>query len=256
MAANYYGVPPKKQYQTYQFAPPAQANAKTGTVAPTGEAPASKQGGNGNDGGVYPDGDPDPDIGKDNPEIPEIPVVPNNAPNVPDPWGTGGLGANFDPGGTHSGSGDAYKSATGGLVGYYGQQMGSNGLSEAEYNALNRSTYLPIQQEGQAAKDEMLRVRAATGNDAGIYGGVAQVSKNTGQALADQSRKNVLANADVKRQERASGAAGTLNLYGQEQAQSMEYLRMLGNLLGRQRGATSNSDTNGYNAGVQVGYSI
>lgn len=259
MSANYYGqpyTPPKKP----QAGPDPYAQAAVAT-APGGEAPTSRPGGNGNNGGV-PDGSgdgpyttPDPFTGGD-PDFPgEVPTVPSNKPNAPWQWGTGGLGGNFDPGGTNSGSGEGYQSATGGLVGYYGQKMNSTGLWPAEYNALNQSTILPIQQQQKQTEDEMLRVRAATGNDAGIYGGLSEVSRNAGAQIADQGRKNVMANGEVARQEQAAGAAGNLNLYGQTQAETMEYLRMLGNLLGRQRGGTSSGETSGYNAGVSVGYS-
>lgn len=258
MSANYYGQTVQARKTTKQGAP--QVDPYAVGVAPPTEVPASRPGGNGNNGGLPvgegdgPYTDPGPGTGGD-PEFPgEVPVVPNNKPNAPGTWGNGGLGGDFDPTGGGSGTGDNYKSATGGLVGYYGKKMNSTGLSEAEYNALNQSTNLPIQQQAQQAHDEMLRVRAATGNDAGIYAGVSDVQKNAGQALAEQGRKNVMANGEVARQEQAQGAAGNLNLYGQTQAESMEYLRMLGNLLGRQRGTTASGDTSNWNAGVNVGY--
>jgi hypothetical protein len=167
--------------------------------------------------------------------------------DVKDPKTNSGGGGG---GGGTDGLVDDYASPTGGLVGYYGRMMGSTGMSEAEYNALNQSTTLPIQQQQRQAQDEMLRVRAATGNDAGIYGGLSEVTKNAGAQIADQGRKNVLANADIKRQEQAAGAAGNLNLYGQNQTQSMEYLRMLANVLGRTSSTSGSGSSSGVTAGI------
>lgn len=171
------------------------------------------------------------------------------------PPGSGGGGSNYGgPPGTTGGAAAAanpgYTSPTGGLVGYYGAKMNSTGMSPDELNALNASTLNPIQQQAREAEAAMLRVRAATGNDAGIYGGLSEVARNAANQTSQQGRLNTLTNADVARKEQAEGSAGTLNLYGQTQAETMEYLRMLGNLLGRQVGTTTRGSTSGVNGEI------
>lgn len=157
--------------------------------------------------------------------------------------GVGGNGGAADPA--------TYSTPSGGLVGYYGNMMSSTGLTSTEQNALGQQTLLPIQQQAQQAEESMLRVRAATGNDAGIYSGLSQVSRDASGAIADQGRKNVLKNAEIARADQAAGAAGNLNLYGQTQAETMEYLRMLGNLLGRPVGTRTHGSNSGSTAGIE-----
>jgi hypothetical protein len=152
-----------------------------------------------------------------------------------------------------TGLGDEYESEDppGGLVGYYTGKMGSTGMSEAERNALEASTMTPIQQQAQQAKDAMMRVRAATGNDAGLYAGISETGRAAADSMAQQGRQNSLQNEQIRRAEQAEGAGGNLNLYGQTQAETMEYLRMLGNLLGRQEGSTSYGNSKGSDFGIQ-----
>ena len=219
----------------------------TGTKAPapTKEAPESRRrnqdgdtGGSGGDKppGYQPPGDP----------LPGSETGGGGGPEVGTAWG----GRTSTEG---TGLGDEYESEDppGGLVGYYTGKMGSTGMSEAERNALEASTMTPIQQQAQQAKDAMMRVRAATGNDAGLYAGLSETGRAEADSMAQQGRQNSLQNEQIRRAEQAEGAGGNLNLYGQTQAETIEYLRMLGNLLGRQEGSTSYGNSKGSDFGIQ-----
>ncbi len=234
---------------------PNDATAKGGTGTAAAKAPGSEQ--QGMTMTAPPAANPaviNQDPGTSPPGWPTPP---------PSPGGTGapggvapGPGSMGGPGGTSGtsstwGLGGDYTSPTGGLVSYYNQKMGSNGMSPEERVALAASTVNPIQQEAQQARDQMLRIRAATGNDAGLYGAVAENARNAMGAVSNQQRQNLLANEQVRRGEQSEGAAGNLNLYGQDQAETMEYLRMLGNLLGRQDSVSSYGSSKGSDVGIQ-----
>lgn len=218
--------------------------------------------------------------------VPEVPVqttttqekkaaAPPATPNVgfnqdPDTGnggggGTGGVlppGKGGNPGGTTGGSNGesgnwglgegegGYTSPEGGLFDYYRQKMASTGMSPAAQAALASTTLTPIQQQQAASLDQMKRFRAATGNDAGIYAGISELGRNAGDQMADQRRKNLLTNEEIARQDQKEGAAGGLNLYGQTQAEAMEYLRMLGNILGREDFINTSGSSSGSGVGI------
>lgn len=220
--------------------------------------------------------------------VPEVPVqttttqeqkaaAPPATPNVafnqdPDtgngggggPWGVLPPGKGGAPGGTTGGSNGesgtwglgegegGYTSPEGGLFDYYRQKMASTGMSPAAQAALATTTLNPIQQQQAASLDQMKRFRAATGNDAGIYAGISELGRNAGDQMAEQKRKNLLTNEEIARQDQKEGAAGGLNLYGQTQAEAMEYLRMLGNILGREDMTNTYGTVSTSRAGVDV----
>lgn len=170
------------------------------------------------------------------------------SPIPPDPWrqpgtiggGTGGvseLGAN-------------YESPTEGLYGYYQGRVGSTGMADDVNGAYFQDTALPVEAQAKQAQEAMLRARAATGNDAGLSAGIAESQKTATEAQGDMTRKNLLTQAQIAREDQREGSAGLANLYGQQQAQTMEYLRMLGNLLGRQRGVTTEGSSTGFSGGI------
>jgi len=200
------------------------------------------------------------------PVTPNVAFYPNPDPGPPggadggtgpgQPPGTGGA-----PGGTTGGSngasgnwglGEDYTSPEGGLFDYYRQKMASTGMSPAAQAALATTTLNPIQQQQAASLDQMKRFRAATGNDAGIYAGISELGRNAGDQMAEQKRKNLLTNEEIARQDQKEGAAGGLNLYGQTQAEAMEYLRMLGNILGREDFINTHGTVSG--SGVGIGW--
>lgn len=168
------------------------------------------------------------------------------------PTGTGGDSRGFGAGASDALTGqDGYESPTGGLYGYYQNRVGSKGMADDVKGAYFQDTALPVEAQAKQAEEAMLRVRAATGNDAGLYAGVAENQKTATEAQGDMTRKNLLTQAQIAREDQREGSAGLANLYGQQQAQTMEYLRMLGNLLGRQRSTASTGSSGGVEGGIQ-----
>lgn len=256
----YYGAQSGAGYQTRTSGSSKDDATAKGTSAST-TAPAPGGGMALKEDPLNPDPGPDPtrEPGANpwNP-LPYVPVMPGG-PRVGGGsgggGGTGGTGGGWG-GGTGAlptgiGEPPGEEETPGGLTGYYDQKMNSQGMSDQEYRALTGSTWNAINQSENQARDRMMRARAATGNDAGLYGGLTQLSADSQMNRADASRKNFLANEEIKRQEQAQGAAGNLNLYGQTQAETMEYLRMLGNLLGRQDYIATSGSTSGGSAGIQ-----
>lgn len=205
------------------------------------------------------------------PEVqPTVALYPNQDPGgtggdgtgggPPNPYPGGGKGG--APGGTTGGSNGesgtwglgegegGYTSPEGGLFDYYRQKMASTGMSPAAQAALATTTLNPIQQQQAASLDQMKRFRAATGNDAGIYAGISELGRQAGDQTAEQKRKNFLTNEELARQDQKEGAAGGLNLYGQTQAEAMEYLRMLGNILGREDFINTSGSGSGSSVGI------
>lgn len=196
----------------------------------------------------------------------------NQDPGTGNPGGdTGGSGPGQPPGkggtpggttgGSNGASGDwglgpggdgegGYTSPEGGLFDYYRQKMASTGMSPAAQAALATTTLNPIQQQQAASLDQMKRFRAATGNDAGIYAGISELGRQAGDQTAEQKRKNFLTNEELARQDQKEGAAGGLNLYGQTQAEAMEYFRMLGNILGREDFINTSGSGSGSSVGI------
>lgn len=164
---------------------------------------------------------------------------------APDPFSYLGMPEN-----ALQGLGAQYESAQGGLAGYYNDRMSSSGMGNAEKLALAYGTMNPLVSQANQARDAIVRARAATGNDAGIYAGLSQVSRDAGREQSNQARQNILTNEEIRRKEQAEGAAGNLNLYGQTQAETMEYLRMIANILGRQKGVKTAGSSSGADVGI------
>ena len=194
--------------------------------------------------GFYPNPDTGPPGGETGGTGPALPPGKGGAPG-----GTNG-GSNGESG--NWGLGEGYTSPEGGLFDYYRQKMASTGMSPAGQAALANTTLTPIQQQQAASLDQMKRIRAATGNDAGIYAGISELGRNAGDQMAEQKRKNLLTNEEIARQDQKEGAAGGLNLYGQTQAEAMEYLRMLGNILGREDFTNTYGTVSGNSVGIGV----
>lgn len=138
----------------------------------------------------------------------------------------------------------------GGLVGYYMNELGSNGYDPEVANALRNSTMGAVGNQANAARRDMARRVAATGNDAGYFGAAADVAGTAAAQTEEAARQNVLANEQERARRNAIGIGGMQTLSDQEREDEQLWARLFAGL------ATKPRDVEGETSGtnINVGY--
>ena len=162
-----------------------------------------------------------------------------DAPPVPPgsgyyyPWGgvaptTGNLpGGDLATGSTEGG--------LGGLVGYYMNELGSKGYSPEVMNALRASTMGAVGNQANAARYDMARRVASTGNDAGYFGALADVTGTAASQAEEAGRQNILANEQERARRNAVGIGGMQTLSDQEREDEQFWAKLFGTLASKPR---------------------
>lgn len=211
------------------LAPPASgAGSSVSTAAPPQDPPVLKDTG---DGGGPPEDDPN-----------WTPTVPPPPPNN-DPF-------KFDYG---AGVGTDFNAPTGGIYGRYEEMMNAKqGFDPATRSALTTGAASATQKQAEATRGAMRRRVAATGNDTGFFGGMAQTGRDQSANLTGALQNATLADYAEKTRKNDAGTKGMTDLYNQQQAYTMDLMKMLGNLGGRQREVYNNGATTSANFSVVV----
>ena len=123
----------------------------------------------------------------------------------------------------------------------YSSMMTNGGYSDAAKASMQQQAASALQGQQSAAKDQMARRMATTGNAAGGYGAMARLSGSAANTASNQARQNVIDWENKKQQDQLQGAAG-MSAYNQ-QGRSLQQQGLAG-----QQGLynTASSQTAGY----------
>lgn len=207
---------------------------------PVGGGSGDDNGNGGNAGGA---GTPDEDgSGKtpDNRDPDAPPVDPSSGYYYP--WN----GVPPEWNGTPGGGPGAGEGGPGGLIGYYMNELGSSGYDPEVMNAMRASTMGAVGNQANAARDDMARRVAATGNDAGYFGALADVTGSASQQAEEAGRQNILANEQERARRNAIGIGGMQTLSDQEREDEQAWARFFAGL------ATKPREVEGEQSGTNI----
>jgi hypothetical protein len=207
---------------------------------PVGGGSGGDNGNGGNTGGGGEVGGPETKP-PDNPDPDAPPVDPGSGyyypwDGVPPEWNGPGTGGGFGNEGE----------APGGLVGYYLNELGSQGYDPEVANALRNSTMGAVGNQANAARRDMARRVAATGNDAGYFGAAADVAGTAAAQTEEAARQNVLANEQERARRNAIGLGGMQTLSDQEREDEQAWARLFAGL------ATKPREVEGEQSGTNI----
>lgn len=196
----------------------------------------------GGGGGVERDNEDGPGKTPDTRDPDAPPVAPGSGyyypwSGVPPAWSGPGGGA---PQGGENG--------LGGLVGYYMNELGSEGYDPEVANALRNSTMGAVGNQANAARRDMARRVAATGNDAGYFGAAADVAGTAAAQTEEAARQNILANEQERARRNAIGIGGMQTLSDQEREDEQLWARLFAGL------ATKPRDVEGEQSGTNFNF--
>lgn len=167
------------------------------------------------------------------------------------PYQFGSAGAQGDLNATGGAAYGGYSN----LAGQYGQ-LGQQGVTPQERANLMAASNEAIQANAKSYRDQMLNRAAASGNTAGLYGGMARLGASSGQQLVGADRANQLAILQENQRRKEAGLAGQM---GAAQGQAGLYgtgAGYMSNLLagrGRLASLTNRTRQEGTSTGGQGG---
>ena len=216
----------------------------SGSSSPPGGGISSDNDGNDGGGGVERENEDGHGKTPDTRDPHAPPVDPASGYHYP--W-SGVAPAWNGPGG---GAPQGGENGIGGLVGYYMNELGSTGYDPDVANALRNSTMGAVGNQANAARRDMARRVAATGNDAGYFGAAADVAGTAAAQTEEAARQNILANEQERARRNAIGIGGMQTLSDQEREDEQFWARLFAGL------ATKPRDVEGEQSGTNFNLSF